>query len=252
MSLQHHFNISIAQKYGVHVALFLDHMAFWITKNMANNHNLHDGAYWTRNTVEAYSTIFPYLTPKQIRKVLLDCQKYGLINVGNYNKLKYDRTGWYSLTEYAAKLLNISIFPTGQMEVPKRANGIAPQGKPIPITNTVTNKERESKQKSARPKRVPLSQFKPNEEHLNLAKELQVNLEEQLESFRNRHTGKGNLDYEFDRWIKNAHNYLNKNVIPIKKLYQKEEVVRPKLRDWTQERLDREERERLNKIGVKI
>lgn len=203
MSLQHHFNITIAQKYGIHVALFLDHMAFWITKNVANNHNLHDGACWTRNTVEAYTAIFPYLTPKQIRKVITDCQKYGLLKVGNYNKLKYDRTGWYSLTEYAAKLLNISIFPTGQMDVPKKANGIAPQGKPIPCTNTVTNKERAKPKKPTRALRSPLSDdYYPSKAihsmMCNVSTTCQISQESLLAKFKNlmRSTGKTSADWD--------------------------------------------------------
>jgi len=180
--IQHHFNVEIAQKYGVNVAIFLDHMVFWVTKNLANNHNIHDGACWTRNTTESYTVIFPYWTAKQIRKVIADCKKHSLINVNSYNKTKYDQTKWYSLTEYAAKLLNISIFPKGQMDVPEKANGFSQKGRPIPITNTVTNTERES---TPREKRVALSDsFSFSNENQKLCQERGVEAKACEEKFK--------------------------------------------------------------------
>lgn len=178
--MQHHFNVEIAKTFGVDIAIFLDHMAFWITKNMANNHNFHDGAYWTRNTMEAYTILFPYWTTMKVRKVLRNCEKFGLINKGNYNETKYDRTGWYSLTEYAAKLLNISICSNEQMEKVKRTNGRGQKNKSIPCTNTVTNTERASG-----PKRLSLSDdFKFTEEHEQMCAEKNLKPKEVLDKFK--------------------------------------------------------------------
>lgn len=164
---QHHFNVDIAKKFGIDVAIFLDHMVYWIQKNMGNNKHFHDGTWWTRNTIEAYRVIFPYWSTMQVRKVLRDCKKYGLINTGNYNDRKYDRAGWYSLTEYAANLLNITICSKQQMEEAKTTNAWGQKNTPIPITNTITNIER-----AARKKRVPLpDDFNPDEKGMALAVE---------------------------------------------------------------------------------
>ncbi len=131
--MQHSFDIEIATQYDVATAIFLNNLAFWIKKNMANNKHFHDGRYWTYNSIEAYSSLFPYWSIKQIRLLVDNSEtKHGLILRGNYNKVQYDRTSWYSLTDKSCKLLNISILPTGQMEVPERANRFARKGKPIP------------------------------------------------------------------------------------------------------------------------
>jgi hypothetical protein len=165
--MQHHFNVEIAKKFGVNIAIFLDHMAFWITKNIANEKHFYDGAYWTYNSIKAYLLIFNYFSADQMRKIIKDCEKFGLINIGNYNDNKYDRTSWYSLTEYSAKLLNISILSKPQMDFEETQNGFCENPKPIPCTNTVTNTKRES---PARKKREPLSEnFKPDQDRQTIA-----------------------------------------------------------------------------------
>lgn len=238
--MQHHFNTEIAKKFGINIAVFLDHMAFWITKNIGNDKHFHDGAYWTYNSIKAFTIIFDYLSTDQIRKIIKDCEKYGLINVGNYNETKYDRTSWYSLTEYSAKLLNISILYKSQMDLAGIPNRFGENPKPIPDTKPDTKPLRE--RSIPRQKRVALSDFEPNEENITLSKNLSVDFCKELISFKKRHDGKGDLQYEFSRWISQAKEYKdNKNIVSI---YKKEEPQRPKLRDFTQERLDREKEKR--------
>lgn len=145
--MQHSFDIEIAQKYGVPVAIFLNNLSFWIKKNQANRKHFHDGRYWTYNSVEAYSELFPYWTAKQIRLILDKAKENGLILTANYNLTAYDRTQWYALSDEGHKLLGISICPNGQMELDKRANGFPEKGKPIPDnktdikTDNITNRE---------------------------------------------------------------------------------------------------------------
>ena len=114
----HSFDPEVAKKAGVNAAVIYQNIAFWVEKNRANNKHLHEGRYWTYNSMRAFEELFPYLTQKQIRTAidkLIDC---GLIVAGNFNKAGYDRTKWYSLQ--------------GQIELPSRANGIDQKGEPIP------------------------------------------------------------------------------------------------------------------------
>ena len=46
-SMNHSFNIELAEKYGVECAIVIENLAFWIKKNEANNKNLYDNRYWT-------------------------------------------------------------------------------------------------------------------------------------------------------------------------------------------------------------
>lgn len=154
--MTHSFNVDIAVKYGLNEAIILGNIHYWVTKNEANGTNLHEGRYWTYNSIAAFSKLFPYLTPKQIRGALDRLVKRGLILKGNFNKTSIDRTTWYALTDkgYAAfgmvtphlpseangcALSDNSICPQRQMDVPCRANGCAPEGKAIPDVNTDIN-----------------------------------------------------------------------------------------------------------------
>ena len=125
--MQHHFDVELAQKYGVAEAILLNHFEYWIELNRANEKNFYDGRYWTFNSMKAFSKIFPYMTEKKIRNALKHLQDEGLIVTGNYNKLAYDRTLWYAFSDLAE-----SILPKGRMEDPEMANGYFQKVEPIP------------------------------------------------------------------------------------------------------------------------
>ena len=125
--MQHHFDVELAQKYGVAEAILLNHFEYWIELNRSNEKNFYDGRYWTFNSMKAFSKIFPYMTEKKIRNALKHLQHEGLIVTGYYNKLAYDRTLWYAFSDLAE-----SILPKGQMEDPEMANGYFQKVEPIP------------------------------------------------------------------------------------------------------------------------
>lgn len=132
--MQHHFDVEVAQRYGLTEAILLNHFSYWIELNQANGKNFFDGRYWTFCSVKAFSEIFPYLTPKKIRGALAHLQEAGLITTGNFNKQSYDRTTWYAFTQKGK-----SILPKGQMDFAERANGSVPKGEPIPDNKTDNN-----------------------------------------------------------------------------------------------------------------
>ena len=145
----HVFDTDVAKKYGVNAAIILQNIAYWIIQNEANETNFYDGRYWTFNSKRAYGELFPYMSAKQIRTAIEKLIEDGVLVTGNYNKLAYDRTAWYSLTEKGKSICRI-----GQMEQPQKANGFPPEGKPIPdinlnVTSVVTSgKKKERKNNS--------------------------------------------------------------------------------------------------------
>lgn len=140
--MQHHFDVDLAVRYGMAEAVLLNHLEYWIEHNRANQKNFFEGRYWTFNSNKALREIFPYLSEKKIRNALKHLQEEGLILTGNFNKLAYDRTLWYALTEKGK-----SILPKGQMEVYETANGSNRKGKPIPPNDPydVTNNREKRK-----------------------------------------------------------------------------------------------------------
>jgi hypothetical protein len=142
--MNHSFDVGIATKYGLNVAIVLNHIAFWVQKNQANEKHFHDGRYWTYNSIKAFQVLFPYWSFKQMRLILDKLKETGLVITGNYNETGYDQTQWYALSDEALELFGLpkavdksaAICPNGQIESPKRARSFAQKGKPIPDINT--------------------------------------------------------------------------------------------------------------------
>lgn len=129
--MDHSFNVEIAKRYGIHAAVILKSIYFWITKNIANEKNYFDGNYWTYNSKKALSNLFPYMTARQIDYAMQKLINDGLIITGNYNKSKYDRTLWYAITKKG-----YSILQNCEMDSTNYANRIDDSVKPIPDINT--------------------------------------------------------------------------------------------------------------------
>ena len=123
----HTFDIDIAAQIGVNQAIMLNNIYFWVKKNEANNNNFFEGKHWTYNSVGAFSELFPYWSNKQIRLILTKLINDGYIESGNFNKAKYDKTRWFTLTNKAK-----SLGPSGQKPLPIGAIPFAHMGQPIP------------------------------------------------------------------------------------------------------------------------
>lgn len=126
----HTFSVEAAKELGLLPAILLNHIAYWVAHNEANGINYHDGAYWTYNSKKAFSELFPYATPNQIRYALDKLRDSGAIMVGNYNKQTRDRTLWYTLTDYGRSIVQISQMHWGNFT---NALGNIPQ--PLPNNN---------------------------------------------------------------------------------------------------------------------
>ena len=148
--MEHSFDINIAKEYGIEEAIFIKHFYFWVKKNACNGSNCFDGKYWTFNKMDTFVKLFPYLTLKQVRRVIDNLKEKGLLETGVFNKTKFDRTLWYTLTEKAFALFGETLpaapknedvempeqaTPNAQMgrrEMPEQATPNAQMGRPIP------------------------------------------------------------------------------------------------------------------------
>lgn len=128
-SRSHLFNVGDARKYGVECAVILANIRFWCDHNLARGKNLYDGHSWVYNSVKAFSLLFPYFTERQIANKLAYLEKQGAIISGNYNKMKYDRTKWYTTPEHTTN-------QKGSFHLPKMSNEFTQNVEPIPDINT--------------------------------------------------------------------------------------------------------------------
>ncbi len=133
--MKHIFDVEIAQKYGIHAAVLLENLGYWIKQNEANESNFYDGTYWTFNSRRAYRELFPYMSERQIDTAFRKLIDDGLVITGHYNKLAYDRTLWYALTQKGKSILHFDGMETGVLQ-----NGTAQNVSPIPNINTDKNK----------------------------------------------------------------------------------------------------------------
>ncbi|NBW22436.1 MAG: hypothetical protein EBR82_82255, partial [Caulobacteraceae bacterium] len=144
----HSFKLSAAKAFGVEEAIMLNNLIFWVKKNQTNGRHFNDGRTWTYNTLEAFTLQFEYWTLKQIRRILDNLEKSGVIVTGRYNKKGYDKTKWYALFSEDMTADEFDFYewakshcpngqtncPNGQKKLPKRANQNAQTGSPIPDT----------------------------------------------------------------------------------------------------------------------
>jgi len=140
--MEHSFNIEIAEKVGVNAAIILKNLTYWCLKNKANEKHFYDGNWWTYNSVKAFKELFPYMSADQIRGALKKLQEHGYIEVGNYNKVGYDRTKWFSV-----KSLH-SICEKSQIDLSKTQNRFMGIPEPIPNINTDINTDNKLLKKS--------------------------------------------------------------------------------------------------------
>lgn len=131
--MQHHFDVKIAEEFGILEAVLLENISFWIMKNAANEKNYFEGDYWTYNSCRAFAELFPYATDRQIKYALDKLKDAGIIKVGNFNQNAYDRTLWYGLTEKGKCMVENRNF-----HLTKLSNGKDKIVKPIPYNKPDT------------------------------------------------------------------------------------------------------------------
>lgn len=96
-SSQHHsFDIALAEAYGIEKAILIHHLQHWIRINRDHNRNFKEGRYWTYQTCKYMQCTFAYMSVRSVRYHLQGLVKLGVIQTGNFNKDKLDKTLWYS------------------------------------------------------------------------------------------------------------------------------------------------------------
>ena len=97
--IAHAFIVTEAEEYGVNTAILLQHIRFWVKENKGKDTHTHDGKTWMYQSAADMHKHFPYWSRLKIHRMLASMEEDGLIESGNYNKLGFDRTKWYTLTE---------------------------------------------------------------------------------------------------------------------------------------------------------
>lgn len=125
--MEYSFDIQVAEKCGLPEAILLKNIIFWHNVNQANGKNYFEGRYWTYNSANAFSKIFPFWSKKTIERILQSLKDQELVYTGCFNEARYDRTLWYSPTELA-----ISMHQNCPIDATKMSHGNDKNVAPIP------------------------------------------------------------------------------------------------------------------------
>ncbi len=129
--MEHHFNVEIANEYGMKIAIMVKNIDFWISKNAANKKNYHENRYWTYNSAESFIKLFPYMSVGQIRRTLDKMISIDILIADNFNKASYDRTRWFTFTDQF-KAKHSTILQICAMDYAKMKDGFDESAQPIP------------------------------------------------------------------------------------------------------------------------
>src|SRR5690606_5241626 len=101
---------SLAEKIGLNEAIMLQQIHFWLTRKPHEK----DGRQWIYNTYAEWATQFPFWSESTIKRTIRSLEKKGLIITGNYNRVKIDKTKWYTI-DY--EKLERMTSPSGQNDL---------------------------------------------------------------------------------------------------------------------------------------
>jgi hypothetical protein len=87
----------LAKIIGLNQAMILQQVHYWLELNKKNKINFHEGKHWTYNTINEWQEEFPFWSKETIKRAFNKLRDLGIIQVGNFNVYKMDRTLWYTI-----------------------------------------------------------------------------------------------------------------------------------------------------------
>ena len=133
---------TLVMKLGLNQAIIIQQVHYWLLKSP----HIKDGKRWIYNTYKDWKQQFPFWSEKTIMRTFLALEKEGYVVSANYNRMKIDKTKWYSidydkLAEIEEDLVNVTAGPFVSLQgtsEPLMEDSLA---EPIPEINTETNTE---------------------------------------------------------------------------------------------------------------
>ena len=83
----------LAVKIGINEAIVVQQVHYWLERS---NHD-YDGKKWVFNSLDKWCEQFPFWSKRTLERIFKKLEDENILIVGNYNKLSFDRTKWYSI-----------------------------------------------------------------------------------------------------------------------------------------------------------
>lgn len=137
----------LATKIGLNESIIVQQMHYWLTQKQ----NARDGYYWVYNTYPEWVKQFPFWSESTVKRAITNLQNLNILIVGNYNKLKIDKTKWYRINyDELMKYEETEVFDgrvkldstTGQIDLfdsSKWSNGKVNMNRALPESTTETS-----------------------------------------------------------------------------------------------------------------
>ena len=232
----------LATVIGLNEAIVLQQVHYWLEGET----NVLEGRKWVYNSYPDWQEQFPFWSISTIRRAIASLEEKGLLIVANYNKLKADRTKWYSIdydvVDYYEEKGGLSrpSVQNEQMDCSKRADDTSVQNEQTNTREEITTEnintsvqppiKPAANKKAASPK-IQYADFVTltEAEHQSLldkhGQAVTVQLIAKLNDYKGAHGKKYKSDYHaIHSWVLKA--YLEEQERkPKEKGYQAKEIV---------------------------
>ena len=94
----------LAVAIGLHEAVFLQQLHYWLRSSKTLEADGHKGVY---NTMKQWNEQFPYCSERTLARVISSLTKRGLLLTANYNRRGGDQTKWYTIDYEALARLEL-------------------------------------------------------------------------------------------------------------------------------------------------
>ena len=156
----------LACRVGLNESIILQQVHYWLEnkrksvkeKDIENEYTYRDGRFWTYNTYEEWQEQFPFWNKRTIERNIKKLEDMGvLLSSKEYNKLKMDRTKWYSIDYDVLDVIESKSYAKNRKMHIKSEESMEEKGKKedTPPEKLVKNTGDESVQDEVIPYEIP-------------------------------------------------------------------------------------------------
>jgi hypothetical protein len=92
---------SLAREIGLNEAIVLQQVHYWLQRS---RHRI-DGVLWVYNSYPKWQQQFSFWSVETVKRTIVSLERKGLLKSGNFNKMKADKTKWYTIDYGVARRL---------------------------------------------------------------------------------------------------------------------------------------------------
>lgn len=126
---------TLAVKIGLNGALFLQQLHYWILRS----DNVRENTVWVYKSLDEWiEDDFPFMSKSTLKRTISDLKKADLIITKTFNKMKIDKTNWYTINY---KKIESMSLPRGQNEPSIGSKWTYEEGQNEPTNNQRIHRE---------------------------------------------------------------------------------------------------------------